>query len=75
MVYVVMWIGCNDQAIELLQLYLKSGVYFSFFYLDYMFGLFKFCWLDWDVVLYFKVYLSVYNGWNFIKEIYQKFGW
>jgi tetratricopeptide (TPR) repeat protein len=75
MAHVAMRTGRNDQAIELLQLYPKSGAYFSFPYLDYMLGLAKLRRLDRDAAPYFQSYLSAYNGRNFIKETYQKLGW
>ncbi|MEQ8702552.1 MAG: tetratricopeptide repeat protein [Phaeodactylibacter sp.] len=73
--HVAMRTGRNDQAIEVLQLHPKNGVYFNFPYLDYMLGLAKLRRLDSDAAPYFQQYLKAYNGRNFIKETYQKLGW
>lgn len=72
---VAIWVGRNDQAIEILQDRPKSVIYEKFHYLDYMLGVAKLYRQDADADVYLKKYVNNFKGQNCIKEAYQKLAW
>lgn len=75
MANMMMQIGQNDQAIQMLKKRPKGPKYHDFHYLDYMLGLAKLYRLDEDSEIYLKRYVSNFKGQNYIKEAYQKLAW
>ena len=67
--------GMNDKAIDLLLSRPLTKDYYPFHYLDYLTGLAKLQRLDKDADIYFKKYLSEFEGINYIKAAYQKIAW
>ncbi len=67
--------GHNAEAIKILEERPTSDSYFSFPYLDFMYGKFKLYELDPGSQEYMLKFLEEFNGRHFIKEAYQKLAW
>lgn len=67
--------GRNDRAIEILEMAPAGGVYYPFYYLDYLRGIARQNRLDPGAFEFFERFLANFKGKNAVKTTIQRLAW